>query len=293
MSLPIDDHRFDGSRPFYIHQCSTKPTERLDKESSKDHIKAHIKALSDYQEKLFASRKRSVLIVFQAMDAAGKDSTIERLVKGINPQGCHVRGFKKPTVEELEHDYMWRVNQKLPRKGNITIFNRSHYEEVLVTRVHPEYITYQNLPGIESATDIGPDFWKRRLAHIRDFEQHLSETGTVIIKFFLHVSKEEQERRMYDRMQEEDKHWKFNLGDIKERAYWDDYMKAYEEAIQGTSTLHAPWYVIPADDKPTMRALVGAAVLRELEKYPVDFPNSSKDVHLDIAEAKRLLGRED
>lgn len=293
MSLPIDDHRFDGSRPFFIHKCTTKPEERLDKDTSKDYIKEHIKELSDYQEKLFASRKRSVLIVFQAMDAAGKDSTIERLVKGVNPQGCHVRGFKKPTTEELEHDYMWRVSQKLPRKGNITIFNRSHYEEVLVTRVHPEYITYQNLPGIVSAADIGPDFWKRRLEHIRDFEQHLAETGTVIIKFFLHVSKEEQEKRMFDRMNEAEKHWKFNLGDIKERAHWEDYMKAYEEAIQGSAAPHAPWYVIPADDKPTMRAMVGAAVLRELGKYPVDFPNSSVDIHEDIAEAKRLLGRED
>lgn len=292
MSLSIDDHRFDGSRPFFIHKCSTKPEKRLNKETSKDYIKEHIKELSDYQEKLFASRKRSILIVFQAMDAAGKDSTIERLVKGVNPQGCHVRGFKKPTTEELEHDYMWRVSQKLPRKGNITIFNRSHYEEVLVTRVHPEYITYQNLPGIESAQDVGPDFWKRRLEHIRDFEQHLAETGTVIIKFFLHVSKEEQEKRMFDRMNETEKHWKFNLGDIKERAHWEDYMKAYEEAIQGSAAPHAPWYVIPADDKPTMRAMVGAAVLRELEKYPVDFPSSGKDIHSDIAEGKELLRKE-
>lgn len=292
MALPIDDLRFDGSRPFYIDKTSCSPAQVLSDKASKDLIKDHVKALSDYQEKLFASRRRSVLIVFQAMDAAGKDSTLERLIKGINPQGCQVHGFKKPTPEELEHDFLWRVNKKLPGKGNITVFNRSHYEEVLVTRVHPEYITYQNLPGIKSTADIKPAFWTNRLTNIRNYEKHLADSGTVIIKFFLNVSKEEQKRRLMDRMNEEDKHWKFNLGDIEERAHWEHYMSAYEEAIQASAVPHAPWYVIPADHKPTMRALVGAAVMNELDKYPVDFPQSGENIYDDIEEAKVLFDEE-
>jgi PPK2 family polyphosphate:nucleotide phosphotransferase len=219
---------------------------KLSKKESRRIIRDNVKVIAEIQDKMFAQQGQAVLLVFQAMDAAGKDSTIERVITGINPQGVYVHSFKKPTEEELSHDFMWRVNNALPPKGKIGVFNRSHYEEVLVTRVHPEFIVYQNLPGIRGVGDIPADFWQNRFDSINAWEKHLSDNGTVIIKFFLNVSFGEQERRLLDRMNEEEKHWKFKLQDVKERLHWPAYKRAFEEAINATSKENAPWYVIPA-----------------------------------------------
>jgi PPK2 family polyphosphate:nucleotide phosphotransferase len=226
------------------------------------------------------------------MDAAGKDGTISRLISGINPQGCKVSSFKKPTPEELGHDFLWRINQKAPRKGIIGVFNRSHYEEVLVTRVHPSFIVYQNLPGIDKEKDIPSNFWMKRFDRIKSYEDRLHSNGTQVVKFFLHVSKDEQKRRLLDRMNTPDKHWKFNVNDVNERAFWDQYMAAYQDAIQHTATPLAPWYVIPADDKPTMRALVSSIARSHMEKTPLQFPNSGENILADIEEARILFDQE-
>jgi PPK2 family polyphosphate:nucleotide phosphotransferase len=218
-----------------------------DKEDASQMLEDDIKRLSELQDMLFAMNRYSLLIVFQAMDAAGKDGTIKHVMSGVNPQGCQVTSFKQPSTEELEHDYLWRVNKALPKRGMISIFNRSHYEEVLVTRVHPEYILNQNIPGIDSVDKIDKSFWKSRYEVINNFEKQISENGTVILKFFLHVSKDEQKKRFLSRIEEPEKNWKFSAGDVKERKFWKDYMEAYEDAINATSTSYAPWYVIPAD----------------------------------------------
>lgn len=288
----MNPYRINGEKHFSIAEANTTPIRDLDKGESKDVIKDVIKELSEYQEKLFAGEERSVLVVFQAMDAAGKDGTIERLLTGLNPQGIRVYGFKAPTSEERGHDFIWRVHQKAPKKGMIHVFNRSHYEEVLVTRVHPKFILGQNIPSIKSVSDIGPEFWNQRFESIRAFEKLLADNGTVIVKFFLHVSQEEQKDRMEDRMSNPEKHWKFNIGDIHERQHWSQYMQAYEEAINATAADHAPWYAVPADDKPSMRAIVLDAVLEELKKHPVNFPNASESLEADIAEAKEMFKKE-
>jgi PPK2 family polyphosphate:nucleotide phosphotransferase len=264
----------------------------LSDEDYKNQLEDMVRSLSKLQEKMFAQQKRSVLLVFQAMDAAGKDSTIERVITGINPQGVDVYSFKKPSELELSHDFLWRVNARLPGKGKIGVFNRSHYEEVLVTRVHPQFIVYQNLPGIDSVDDINEQFWQDRFESIRSFENHISKNGTTVIKFFLNVSLDEQKQRLLDRMEEPDKHWKFKLGDIKERARWEDYQHAFEQAINHTSSENAPWYIIPADDKKVMRLMVSQIVLELMQSLDIDWPASVANVHADISEAKRLLSEE-
>ncbi len=265
---------------------------QLSKKESRRIIRENVKVIAEIQDKMFAQQGQAVLLVFQAMDAAGKDSTIERVITGINPQGVYVHSFKKPTEEELSHDYMWRINKALPPKGKIGVFNRSHYEEVLVTRVHPEFIVYQNLPGISSVGDIPADFWQNRFDTINAWEKHLADNGTTILKFFLNVSFEEQERRLLDRMNEEEKHWKFKLQDVKERAHWPAYRRAFEEAIDATSKDHAPWFVIPADDKRVMRAMVTQIVREELSKLPIRWPRSHADIENDIAEGRRMLAKD-
>ncbi|MCB0761086.1 MAG: polyphosphate kinase 2 family protein, partial [Flavobacteriales bacterium] len=204
-------------------------------------------------------------------------------------QGVYVYSFKKPTEEELSHDFLWRVNKALPGKGRIGVFNRSHYEEVLVTRVHPEFITYQNLPGIREVGDIPADFWTNRFEDINNWERHLVRNGTRVVKFFLNVSFEEQERRILDRMAEQEKHWKFKLQDIKERKHWSAYQSAFAEAINATAHEHAPWHIIPADDKKVMRAMVAQIVREEIENMPIDWPRSPADIAVDIAEGRKML----
>lgn len=289
-------HRFDGSKKFIYKENSTEPNEKMKSKDAEVIIDDNARWLDEFQEKLFASEKYSVLIVFQAMDAAGKDGTLRKLLTGVNPQGIKVTSFKRPTPEEVGHDFLWRVQAALPQKGYIGVFNRSHYEEVLVTRVHPEFIVAQNIPGVTSengVVSLPSDFWKNRYEAIRAFEKHLTESGTIIIKFFLNVSKDEQKKRLIDRMTTPEKNWKFNITDIKERKYWKQYMLAYEEMINETACENAPWFVIPADDKDNLRALVSAAVRDVLKRYSIDYPEAAETISKEIAEAEVLLSSED
>lgn len=279
----------EGSK-FSLKDCDTKYTAMFkDKEDAEEMLQHDIQRMAGLQDILFAMGKYSLLIVFQAMDAAGKDGTIKHVMTGINPQGCIVTSFKQPSIEELAHDYLWRINQHLPRRGMISIFNRSHYEEVLVTRVHPEYILGQNIPGIDSVDKIDKSFWKKRYESINNFEKHLAENGTVILKFFLHVSKDEQKERFLKRIEEPEKNWKFSAGDVKERQRWAQYMGAYEEAITHTSKSHAPWYVIPADKKWFMRAAVGDIIVGTLESLNLTYPDISSKEKTELSEAKSIL----
>jgi PPK2 family polyphosphate:nucleotide phosphotransferase len=244
-----------------------------------------VEDLQKLQDVLYADNRWSVLLIFQAMDAAGKDSTIKQVMSGVNPQGCQVQAFKRPSEEELDHDFLWRTTKVLPERGRIGIFNRSYYEEVLVVRVHPKILEKQRIP----ADLIGEDIWDNRLRDIRRFESFLSRQGVKVIKFFLNVGKDEQKRRLMERIDDPDKNWKFETGDLVERAAWDDYMTAYEEAIQATATKRAPWYVIPADDKKFMRVAVMAAIRRELRKLDLAYPELSPDETAKLAEARRQL----
>jgi PPK2 family polyphosphate:nucleotide phosphotransferase len=241
--------------------------------------------LQKLQDVLYADDRWSVLLIFQAMDAAGKDSTIEHVMSGVNPQGCQVHAFKRPSEEELDHDFLWRSTKALPERGRIGIFNRSYYEEVLVVRVHPQILHKQRIP-VAFVTD---DIWDERLKDIRRFESFLSRQGVKVIKFFLNVGKAEQKRRLIERIDDPEKNWKFETGDLVERARWDDYMHAYQEAIRATATKESPWYVIPADDKKFMRVAVMAAIRRELRKLGLKYPSLAPDEKAKLAEARRQL----
>ena len=233
--------------------------------------------LAIMQDKLYAHDQYSVLIVLQAMDAAGKDGIIKHVISGLNPTGVKVSSFKTPTKEELDHDYLWRHSKALPARGEIGIFNRSHYENVLVTRVHPEYVLNENLPGINTVKDLDKDFWQSRYKQINRFEKNLAENGTIILKIFLNVSKDEQKKRFLERIDNQDKNWKFSIADAQERKHWDDYMKAYEEMLSATSTDYAPWYVLPADDKWFTRLCLGAIIYFEFEKLGLEYPSVSAE----------------
>ena len=259
------------------------------KGQAKHKLKEDIKKLKILQDKLFAHNKFALLMIFQAMDAAGKDGTIKHVMSGINPQGCQVYSFKKPSDEELDHDYLWRTYKCLPERGMIGIFNRSYYEEVLVVRVHPEILFREQLPGITRLSKINPFFWEKRYKQINNMECHLVENGTIILKFFLHISKEEQKKRFLERINNPDKNWKFTLNDIEERKYWDKYQKAFEEVIYQTSTEFAPWYIIPADKKWYMRTVVGDIIVHALESLPLKYPVVSTAKRKDLQKAKELL----
>jgi len=263
------------------------------KELSKDELKTHaqevlqrnIADLADAQERLYASDTHSVLIVLQASDAAGKDGTIKHVLSGINPQGCQIFAFKKPSSEDLDHTFLWRYMKCLPERGRIGIFNRSYYEDVLVVRVHPEFLT--NL----GRTDRGKDFWQDRYDDINAFEQHLTRNGTLVLKFFLNVSKDEQRKRFLERLERPEKNWKFSFGDLEERKHWAAYREAFEQMVQNTSTKWAPWWVIPADHKWVTRALVASIVTRSINKLGVAFPEVSETDRKRLAIArKELLG---
>jgi PPK2 family polyphosphate:nucleotide phosphotransferase len=247
-----------------------------------------VEELSDAQELLWASDTYAVLVVFQAIDAAGKDSTIEHVMSGVNPQGVQVVSFKQPSSEELDHDFLWRTSRALPQRGRIGIFNRSHYEEVVALRVHPEWLEKQRLPPGPR----GADFWGERHEDITAFERHLDRTGTKVVKFFLHVSKAEQKRRFLRRLDQPGKQWKFSAADVAERAHWDAYMQAYEEAITATSTAWAPWYVIPADHKPVMQAMVAAILVETIKSLGLSWPEVSDEARAANAEARRKLEAE-
>lgn len=246
--------------------------------------------LAKIQDKMYADDRYSVLICLQGMDTSGKDSLIREVFKEINPRGVVVHSFKTPTSNELEHDFIWRHYIALPERGKIAVFNRTHYENVLVTRVHPEYILGERIPGIASVSDITDDFWENRFDSIRNFEKHVASNGTIILKFFLHLSKEEQRKRLLRRLEEEKHNWKFSVGDLKERERWDDYQKFYEEAINKTSEKHAPWFVVPADDKPSVRYIVGKIILEELKKFDdIKNPELDDEVKKNIAVYRKQL----
>lgn len=259
----------------------TKPYNGED-EVWKELMLKNIKKIKRIQEKLFAQSKYSVLICLQGMDTSGKDSLIRKVFGPVNPAGVKVYAFKKPTHQELNHDYLWRHYNKLPAQGEITVFNRTHYENVLVTRVHPEYILNRDLPKIESLSDINDEFWKNRYEHINQVEDIWIENGMIILKFFLNISKEEQKNRLIARLETKEKHWKFDSGDLNERDYWKEYQKAYNQMLKYTNKKESPWYVIPSDSKPFSRFLVSELILRTLEKYDIKFPKSETDIEENI-----------
>lgn len=260
------------------------------KEDAKRQLAKDIEEMAGLQDRLYAHDRYSVLLIFQAMDAAGKDGTIKHVMSGLNPQGCQVTSFKQPSSEELDHDYLWRLNRHLPSRGQIGIFNRSYYEEVLVVRVHPELLARQKLPP----ECVSGHFWKARFDQINRFEKYLHENGTVIRKFFLHVSRKEQKKRFLDRIDRPEKNWKFSAADVAERACWGDYQKAYAEAIGHTSTSHAPWYIVPADHKWFTRLAVARVIVETLRKLRLEYPAVSKAQQRDLQAArKRLLGEGD
>ena len=249
---------------------------------------ANLERLGDAQEMLYAQDEWAVLLIFQAMDAAGKDGTIKHVMSGVNPAGVQVYSFKQPSAEELDHDFMWRTTRCLPEKGRIGIFNRSYYEETLIVRVHPEYLTAQRIP----ARLTKKKFWKKRFEDISTFERHLSRNAVVILKFFLHVSKAEQKRRFMARLDEPEKNWKFSTADVRERQRWDDYMQAYEETIRNTATERAPWFVVPADNKWFTHLVVGAAIVDALSHLDLAFPTIDAERRKELAAARVALKRE-
>ncbi|MDN3588377.1 polyphosphate kinase 2 family protein [Pedobacter aquatilis] len=261
-----------GDKKFSLKDVKTDFTGGYNKEKAKDALVKSKIEVSQLQEKLYASATHSLLIIFQAMDAAGKDSAIEHVMSGLNPQGCQVFSFKVPTSEEYEHDFLWRHYKALPERGRIGIHNRSHYENVLVCKVHPNYILSENIPGYSDVKKINKDFWAQRYKSIRNFEEHLTANGTVILKFFLNVGKNEQKQRFLDRIEDPTKNWKFSSGDIKERGLWNDYMKAYEDAINETATKDVPWHVIPADKKWFARLAISEIIEDKLKSLNIKFP---------------------
>jgi PPK2 family polyphosphate:nucleotide phosphotransferase len=252
-------------------------------------LAADVARLSDLQELLYAQQSWSLLCVFQAMDAAGKDGTIKHVMSGVNPQGVQVTAFKAPGSEELAHDFLWRASRALPARGHIGIFNRSHYEEVLVVRVHPENLERQHLPK----DLVGRRLWEQRLEAIATFERYLTRQGTVVLKFFLNVSKDEQKRRFLDRLEEKEKNWKFSASDLSERAFWDDYQRAYQDAIAATATPHAPWYVVPADHKWFTRLIVVGAMIEALDELDLTTPALSSDEEASLRAARLKLDSEE
>lgn len=257
-----------------------------DKKEAVNDLEKNVERLAELQEVLYANDRYSLLLIFQAMDAAGKGGAIEHVMSGVNPQGVSVVAFKQPSDEELSHDYLWRIAKNLPERGKIGIFDRSHYEEVLIVRVHPQILQGQHLPD-EVKND--KNVWKKRFNQIRNFEAHLTENGTHILKFFLHVSKEEQKERFLARIEEKEKNWKFRMGDVKERALWNEYMKAYTEAIEATSTEKSPWYIIPADKKWFTRLAVSEVIVQKLESMNLCYPVASDEHMQELQEAKKLL----
>jgi PPK2 family polyphosphate:nucleotide phosphotransferase len=267
---------------------SWKEGRAFDKGRATERLREGVQLLSEFQSKLYAQNRYGLLVVLQAMDAAGKDGTIKHVMSGINPQGCKVTSFKGPSEEELDHDYLWRHAKALPERGYIGIFNRSYYEEVLVVRLHPEYLEKQQLPPEVK----GRRIWQRRFQQINNFEKYLSENGIVVLKIFLNVSKEEQRQRFLARIDEAAKNWKFSPADAKNRLLWDQYMEAYEDCFRQTSTAWAPWYVVPADQKPYCRLLVALLIYQTLKKLKLEYPTVSKERRSELQNIRELLERE-
>jgi len=274
----------DGT--FKLGTYPTRPgDESQNRKQQKKHLKKLVGKLDILQRKLYAADKHSLLLIFQAMDAAGKDSTIRTVLSGVNPAGCEVHSFKQPSAEELDHDFLWRTTKRLPQRGRIGVFNRSYYEEVLVVRVHPEYLQGQKLPSLPDLATL----WQERYESIADHEQHLARNGTLILKFWLNVSRDEQKNRFLSRLDEPRKNWKFSSGDVRERGYWDDYMQAYESALNSTSKPWAPWYAIPADDKPFMRNTVAEIIVDALESLALDYPSVNETQKRSFTDMRKKL----
>ena len=282
-----DRFRIDNPETFKLTDVDPGETAGLDinKDEAKAMLKDSIKRLSELQEMLYAQDRWSVLGIFQAMDAAGKDGAIEHVMSGINPQGCQVFSFKAPSSQELDHDFMWRTTVNTPERGRIGIFNRSYYEEVLVVRVHPDILAKQKLPP----KLVGKDIWKERFEDIRAFEKYQARNGMLIMKFFLHISKEEQAKRFLERIDDPAKNWKFSLGDVEERKHWDEYMRFYEEAIRETSRPHAPWFVVPADKKWFTRLVVASALVEGLERLGLHYPEVDDATRAELKKARGSL----
>jgi PPK2 family polyphosphate:nucleotide phosphotransferase len=282
-------YRIESGKGFRLKDFDPADTGKIASEDeAKDLLAEGIQSMSDLQEKLYAQDRWGLLLMFQAMDAAGKDGAIKHVMSGINPQGCEVTSFKTPSSEELNHDYLWRSMCKIPERGRIGIFNRSYYEEVLVVRVHPEVLKAERIPPALVTKNI----WDERFDDIRRYERYLTRNGLVICKFFLHLSKKEQKKRFLARLDHPDKNWKFSAADVKERGYWDEYQSAYEDLIKQTATEYAPWYVVPADNKWFTRAVVAGAIVDALEGLQLSYPKLSAAQKKGMAEARRKLARE-
>jgi PPK2 family polyphosphate:nucleotide phosphotransferase len=277
------DYKVSSTKNIQLQSYSTKPSEKIDDNKAKKALKKLRKKLSSLQDNMYAQGKYSVLIMLQGMDTSGKDSLIREVFKDINARGVNVESFKVPTEKELKHDYLWRHYISLPARGKFTIFNRTHYENVLVTRVHPNYILFENLPNIETVEDINEAFWNKRFEQINNFEKHLAENGTIILKFFLHLSKDEQKNRLLRRLKIKEKNWKFSAGDLKERKLWDKYQECYEDVLNRSSKTHAPWHIIPADNKPFARKTVAETILNTLEQLPIKTPELDEKTKANIA----------
>jgi PPK2 family polyphosphate:nucleotide phosphotransferase len=284
----ITPFRHDGSGQFHLNKYKTNEKGDLDKEKAQEILDANKRRLVEFQEKLYAQDRWSLLIVLQGMDAGGKDSAIKAIFEGINPQGCEVHAFKAPSTKELDHDFLWRHVIALPERGHIGIFNRSHYEECLVTRVHPAILAKEKLPQKLVTKNI----WKERFEDISAFERYLCRNGTVVLKFFLNLSREEQRQRFLDRLEDPSKQWKFSMDDIKERALWPRYQAVYQDIVRHTATSHAPWYVVPADHKWFARVVIGSAIVAALEKLDLRFPRADKASVAEFENVRKALERE-
>ena len=286
----IQPKDFKVNKDFSLKSYPTKLDMKVSDEEKEEKLSELRQKLSELQDVMYAHNRYGVLICLQGMDTAGKDSLIREVFKEFNSRGVVVHSFKTPTSTELEHDYLWRHYLALPEKGKFAIFNRTHYENVLVTRVHPEYILSENLPLIEKVEDIPDNFWKKRFKQINNFEKHIAQNGTIVLKFYMHLSKEEQKERLLRRLEEEKHHWKFSPGDLKEREHWDEYMQYYEEVINKTSKKNAPWYIIPADDKEMARYIVAKVIWEEMQKYTdIKEPELDEKVKENFALYKKQL----
>ena len=286
----LNRFRVDKPDKFRLadYDCADTCGLSIDKVDAKTMLADGVLRLAEMQERLYAENRSAVLAIFQAMDAAGKDGAIAHVMSGVNPQGCQVHAFKAPSAEELDHDFLWRIAKNVPERGRIGIFNRSHYEEVLVVRVHSELLAKQRLPSALVTKDI----WEERFKSIRHFERHLVRNGTRVVKFFLHLSKEEQRKRFLKRIDDPEKNWKFSVDDIKERGFWKDYTKAFEACLSATSTHTSPWYVVPADDKETAQLIVSRVVLDALKSLKMSYPKSDPARRKELLEIRKLLENE-
>ena len=287
-SINPDDFKVFGK--IDLEQIPTRLDIAADAAEKEEKLMKVQQKLSKKQDAMYAHNRHAFLICLQGMDTSGKDSLIREVFKEFNPRGVDVHSFKTPNASELEHDYLWRHYLALPEKGKFTVFNRTHYENVLVTRVHPEYLLLENLPGIEKLEDITPEFWDDRLEQINNFEKHISQNGITILKFYFHMSKEEQRKRLLNRLENAEDNWKFSVGDLKEREHWDEYMKYYEEAIEKTARDNAPWYVIPADDKEMARYIVAKIIWEAMQKLTdIKEPELNPEVKANIDFYKKQL----